>query len=68
MAKKARVYRMWALFNYDRPPIFVQQTRYECVRKGIEWLGGEAKFKRSRREGSIVIKKVVLRVADRRND
>jgi hypothetical protein len=58
---KAKVYKMWALFNYDRPPIFVKQTRHECVRKGIEWIGNEEAFKNCRREGSITIEKVVLR-------
>ena len=63
MAKKPKVYSMWALFNYDRPPIFVQTTRRECVIKGINWVGGEREFKKCRRNGSIDIRKVTLRAA-----
>ena len=61
MSVRSRTYNLWALFNYDRPPIYVQTTRRECVRKGINWLGGEREFRKARREGSITIEKVVLR-------
>lgn len=61
MAKKAKVYRMWALFNYDRPPIFIETTRRECVTQGINWIGSERAFKHARREGSLTIKKVIVR-------
>lgn len=51
-----KAYKMWALFNYDRPPIFIQLTRRECVLKGSEWLGKD--FAKSRRNGSVTIEKV----------
>lgn len=56
----AKVYKMWGLFNYERPPIFVQNTRRECVIKGIKWLGGESYFNKHRREGSITIEKIIV--------
>lgn len=62
MKKPAKVYRMWALFNYDRPPIFVELYRRECVTQGINWLGDAKKFDRQRRNGSITIRKVSVRV------
>lgn len=62
MAKKPKVYRMWALFNYDRPPIFVEMTRRECKVQGIDWVGGEKKYNALVRGGSITIKKVMVRI------
>lgn len=59
MAKK-KVYRMWALFNYDRPPIFVETTRRDCITEGLRWIGSDAAFKNARREGSITIEKVTV--------
>ncbi len=61
MTKKRKVYKMWALFNYDRPPIFVECTRRECVTQGINWIGNEHAFKRNRRNGSLTIRKVAVR-------
>jgi hypothetical protein len=59
--KRVKVYKMWALFNYDRPPIFVQMTRRECVIKGTNWIGNPHSFKRNRRNGSITIEKILVR-------
>jgi len=59
MAKK-RVYKMWALFNTNRPPIFVEMTRRECVTQGINWIGGEREFARHRRQGWITVEKVTV--------
>lgn len=61
MAKKPRRYTMWALFNYDRPPIYVTPTRRECINEGVRWIGDGVEFNRHRREGSITIEKVVVR-------
>jgi hypothetical protein len=64
VAKKVKTYKMWALFNYDRPPIFVDLTRREVVVQGTNWLG-EHGFKRQRRNGSVTIEKVVVRRVER---
>lgn len=61
--KPKKVYQMWALFNYNRPPIFVEQTQHECVTKGMDWLG-EHGFARAKREGSVTIEKVTVRRVD----
>lgn len=58
---KARVYEMWALFNYNRPPIFVECTRRECRLQGVNWLGGEKQLAKAMREGSITIERVTVR-------
>lgn len=62
---KVKKYKMWALFNYNRPPIFIELTRRECVFKGSEWLG-ERYFQRSLRNGSVTIEKVLVLRVDRR--
>lgn len=58
---KPKPYKMWAVFNYDRPPIFVQLTRRECVIKATRWLGGEAAYRQARRNGAITIAKITVR-------
>lgn len=55
-----RRYQMWALFNYNRPPIFVECTRRECAVQGKDWLGSDKAFAKARREGSITIEKVTI--------
>jgi hypothetical protein len=61
VAKKVKVYAMWALFNYDRPPIFIDLTRREVTVQGINWVGSEKELRRFRRQGSITIEKVLVR-------
>jgi hypothetical protein len=51
---------MWALFNTNRPPIFIHLTRRECVKSGIEWIG-EEDFKNAMSTGYITIEKVTVR-------
>ncbi len=65
MASKKRTYKMWALFNTNRPPIFVEITRRECVAKGKDWLGTEH-FVRSYRNGNVTIEKVTVVAASTR--
>ena len=62
---RKRTYHMWALFNFDRPPIFVELTRRECIVQGVNWLGGENELRKHRRSGSITIEKIVLRRVER---
>lgn len=58
--KKGQVFKMWALFNYNRPPIFIEMTRRECVTQGINWIGGEQEMRNRMRDGSITIEKVYV--------
>jgi hypothetical protein len=58
---KAKVYKMWALFNCNRPPIFVNCTRWAARQQGVEWLGGEERFAAAVKEGAITIEKVLVR-------
>lgn len=62
--EEVKPYRMWALFNYSRAPIFVSLTRKGCVEQGIAWVGADH-LKTSRRNGSITIEKVIVRRLDR---
>ena len=58
MSKK--VYKMWGLFNMNRPPIFVQRTRYECRRKGIVWTGSETRLNEGLKAGWFSIEKITV--------
>lgn len=60
-------YPMWAVFNYNRPPIFVEYTRYEAVTQAANWVGGDKELRKRRRDGSITVEKVtVLRPSTRK--
>ena len=61
MKRKGQTFQMWAVFNYDRPPIFIQMTRYEAKVKARDWVGGDKELAKRRRMGSITIEKVTVK-------